>query len=107
MAASSFIDGKRSVGALYVLPETQGIGLGSKLIEKILGWHKSDENNIYLRVASYNQNAIDFYKRFGFESTDNIVVDEGNIYGNTKIPEIEMMRKASINKDCSSGIVYS
>lgn len=63
-------------------------------MQKILDWHKGDENDIYLRVASYNQNAIDFYKRFGFEQTDNLVVDEGNVYGNTQIPEIEMMRKA-------------
>lgn len=94
LAALRFIDGKRHVGALYVLPEAQGLGIGGKLMQKILDWYNGNENDIYLRVASYNQNAIDFYKRFGFEQTDTPVVDEGNVYGNTQIPEIEMMRKA-------------
>lgn len=94
LASPNYNDGKRHVGALYVLPEMQGTGVGSKLMQKILDWHNADENNIYLRVASYNHNAIDFYERFGFEQTKNYVVDEGNVYGNTQIPEIEMMRKA-------------
>lgn len=93
LAAPNFIDGKRHVGALYVLPETQGSGVGSKLMQKILEWHGSGDD-IYLRVASYNQNAINFYTRFGFGQTGNPVLDEGNVYGNTQIPEIEMVLKA-------------
>jgi predicted GNAT family N-acyltransferase len=66
-------------------------------MQKILEWHNGNENDIYLRVASYNHNAIDFYERFGFEQTDDPVIDDGNVYGNTQIPEIEMMRKARSN----------
>lgn len=93
MAAPSIIDGVRHVGAIYVLPEYQGHSIGKKLMEKVLEWHGSDDD-IYLSVASYNTNAINFYKRFRFEVTDKTIIDEGNVYGNTLIPEIEMVRRA-------------
>ena len=96
MAAPGATDSKRRIGAMYVLPETQGKGVGSQIMQKALEWHGYKED-IYLLVASYNQNAIDFYKRFGFEQTDKAVVDECHVYGNTQIPEIEMIRKASSN----------
>ena len=96
MAAPDIIDGKRRIGAIYVLPETQSKGVGSQLMQKALEWH-GDKEDIYLFVASYNQRAIDFYKSFGFEQTHRAVVDEGNVYGNTHIPEIEMIRKASLD----------
>lgn len=91
MTAPGIIDGQRRIGAIYVLPESQGKGVGSLLMQKALEWH-GDKEDIYLLVASYNENAINFYKRFGFVQTDRAVVDEGNVYGNTQIPEIEMVR---------------
>jgi GNAT superfamily N-acetyltransferase len=93
MAALGIIDGKRKIGAMYVLPEAQGKGVGSILMQNALEWH-GDKEDIYLLVASYNQNAIDFYKRFGFEQTDTPIVDEGNVYGDTHIPEIKMIKRA-------------
>ena len=92
MAAPSFIGGMRRVGALYVLPEVQGKGVGSALMQKVLEWHGTGEA-IYLAVARYNQKAIDFYKRFGFKQTRSIE-DEGDVYGGKQIPEIEMVRQA-------------
>lgn len=93
MTAPGIIDGRRKVGAMYVLPEAQGMGIGGKLMQKVLEWH-GDSEDIFLAVASYNQKAIEFYKRFGFEQTDTVIEDEGDVYGNTKIPEVEMVRKA-------------
>jgi ribosomal protein S18 acetylase RimI-like enzyme len=92
MANGTIKEGKRYLTALYVSPEEQGQGIGGKLMRNVLDWHGEAED-IYLNVASYNQNAIDFYKRYGFEQTDTPVVDEGNVYGNTRIPEIEMVRR--------------
>lgn len=90
-------DGKRRIGAIYVLPEAQGKGIGSALFKKALEWHGRDED-IYLHVASYNQNAIDFYKRHGFERTNVEIVDEAaQRNGNAPIPEIEMVLKAEQN----------
>jgi ribosomal protein S18 acetylase RimI-like enzyme len=94
MTAPGIIDGRRKVGAMYVLPEAQGMGVGGELMQKVLEWH-GDSEDIHLAVASYNQNAIDFYRRYGFEQTDTVIEDEGDVYGKTKIPEIEMVRKAS------------
>jgi ribosomal protein S18 acetylase RimI-like enzyme len=92
MAAPSFIGGMRRVGALYVLPEVQGKGVGSALMQKVLEWHGTGET-LYLAVASYNQKAIDFYERFGFKQTRSIE-DEGDVYGGKQIPEVEMVRQA-------------
>lgn len=50
---------------MYVAPEAQGKGVGSKLMNQVLDWYGRDQD-IYLEVVSYNQNAINFYKRFGF-----------------------------------------
>ncbi len=96
MTAPCIIEGKRRIGAMYVHPEIQGKGIGSQLMDKALEWH-GDQEDIYLLVASYNQKAIDFYRRYGFEQTDAAVIDEGDVYGNTHIPEIEMIRKAVID----------
>ncbi len=94
MTAPGFINGQRRIGAIYVLPEAQGKGVGSGLMRKALEWHGTTED-IYLAVASYNQNAIDFYKRFGFEPTDRAIKDEGDVFGGKQIPEIEMILKAN------------
>lgn len=93
MASATIANNKRYLSALYVSPDIQGRGIGGQLMRNVLDW-QGVAADIYLNVASYNQNAIDFYKRYGFEQTDTPVVDEGNVYGNTRIPEIEMVRRA-------------
>lgn len=57
--------GKDLVGAVYVLPEYQGQGIGKILLQKILDFLK-DSKEIWLEVATYNENAIFFYQKFGF-----------------------------------------
>lgn len=84
---------RRTIGAVYVAPEAQGRGVGSKLIDKALGLYGRDED-IFLEVVSYNQNAIGFYERFGFEKTDAVVPEEeGRPDYMTSLPQIEMVLK--------------
>lgn len=62
-------DGSGRVDALYLLAEAQGQGLGAKLMDEMLGW-LDDTKPIKLQVVEYNKHAIDFYKKYGFELTD-------------------------------------
>lgn len=94
-AAPGIMNGQRRIGAIYVLPKVQGRGIGGKLLEKSIEWHGRSED-IFLHVAKYNHNAIDFYKRHGFEQTDTEIADEPALQrGYTPIPEIEMVLKAT------------
>lgn len=57
---------RNKLGALYVLPSYQGMGVGKSLIGKALEW-LGEEKPVYLEVAEFNTGAIAFYIRFGFE----------------------------------------
>ena len=95
--APAIIEGKRRIGAIYVLPEAQGRGVGGKLLRKAIEWHGREED-IFLYVANYNQNAIEFYKKNGFVETDTKIKDEVAQLGNSKeISEIEMVLRAKSN----------
>lgn len=87
--------GKRFISAIYVAPEAQGNSIGSRLLQKVLDMYGRDQD-IFLEVVSYNQNAIDFYERFGFEKTDAVVPEEeGRPDYMKSLPEIEMVLRAN------------
>jgi ribosomal protein S18 acetylase RimI-like enzyme len=88
--APSLMDGQWRVGALYVLPEAQGLTAGSALMQAALGW-LGDGRDLYCHVAEYNDRAIRFYQRFGFEPTGRRFDDAGSPPG-ARIPELEMLR---------------
>ena len=92
--APGIMDGQRRIGAIYVLPEAQGKGVGGKLLQGAVNWHGRSED-IFLHVASYNQNAIDFYMRNGFEETGKPIKDEMAKGDEKEIPEIEMVLRAT------------
>ncbi len=52
---------------MYLLPAVRGIGLGSRLIEKCIGFaRQSGYKNIYLESMSELQKALKTYEKFGF-----------------------------------------
>jgi GNAT superfamily N-acetyltransferase len=87
-------DGKRVLGAMYVLPEAQGKGIGGKLIRKAIEWH-GFQDDIYANVISYNHDAIKFYEHFGFRKTGKELPQEVDKNGLKLLPEIEMVLKKS------------
>ncbi len=71
---------KTKIHKLYVLPETQGKGVGKQLIDFIKEIAISNQNTeIILTVNKYNK-AKDFYLKNGFEIIQEAVFDIGNGY---------------------------
>ena len=71
---------KTKIHKIYVLPQTQGTGLGKQFFELVK--EKAIENNqkaIFLNVNKYN-NAINFYTKLGFVKVKDEVIDIGNGY---------------------------
>lgn len=55
--------------AIYLLNEAKGTGVGGKLMKEFLKW--ANENKpCRLEVFSFNESAVGFYVRYGFEKTD-------------------------------------
>jgi diamine N-acetyltransferase len=52
---------------LYILYRFHGLGLGKRLMDAVLEHARANKTSVLrLRVNSQNQNAIDFYERYGF-----------------------------------------
>jgi ribosomal protein S18 acetylase RimI-like enzyme len=71
---------KTKIHKIYVLPETQGTGLGRQLFDLVKT--KAQENQqtaIFLNVNKYN-NAQKFYQKLGFTITKEEVIDIGKGY---------------------------
>lgn len=83
-----YIDGEgmQNLGAIYVLPEHQGKGVASALMQKLLEW-ADQKKPVKLGVVKYNERAKAFYRKWGFEE-----VPGEHLFGH-KLPEIFMIRK--------------
>jgi len=71
---------KTKIHKIYVLPKTQGTGMGKQLFEVVNT--KAQENQqtaIFLNVNKYN-NAQNFYQKLGFTIIKEEVIDIGNGY---------------------------
>jgi diamine N-acetyltransferase len=70
---------KTKIHKIYILPGTQGKGIGKKLISHIkdISLMKGDKF-LYLNVNRFNEKAISFYKHIGFYEAYKEVIDIGN-----------------------------
>jgi diamine N-acetyltransferase len=70
---------KTKIHKIYILPGTQGKGIGKKLISHIkdIAFLTGDKF-LYLNVNRFNENAISFYKHIGFYEAFREVIDIGN-----------------------------
>ena len=84
-------DDKNRIRALYVLPKYQKQGIGRQLINKGLQWLGTDKS-ITLEVVAYNNNAIEFYKSFGFIENGPTVNEVARLPSGKILPEIEMIK---------------
>ena len=65
---------------IYLLPETQGKGIGKKVIDEIA--ELALENNSAALVLNVNRfnSALGFYKKIGFEVVDEVNIEIGHGY---------------------------
>lgn len=64
---------------IYILPETQGKGIGKLLLDKIESFAKENHcNTLSLNVNRYNK-ALTFYQKSGFKTVleEDILLDHG------------------------------
>ena len=85
---------KNKLQTIYILPDYQGKGIGTKL------WNEANklfdpDKDTYVEVVVYNLKTISFYEKLGFKDTgrrfseDRFKMKNGSI-----LPEMEMCKKA-------------
>lgn len=93
--SSPYVDEQKRnrVGAIYILPEFHGQGIGTALMQNVFEFFPKDEP-IYLECATYNTKAFNFYRKMGFEVDENVPIGKVEIAGGEKsIPVRTMFRK--------------
>jgi ribosomal protein S18 acetylase RimI-like enzyme len=72
---------KTKLHKIYLLPSSQGKGVGKAMILEVVSRAKKvGQDSLLLNVNKYNQKAIDFYQRMGFKEIYKEVIDIGNGY---------------------------
>ncbi len=72
---------KAKLHKIYLLPAAQGKGIGKALILEVANRaREAGQKSLLLNVNKYNQKAIEFYQRIGFNEIFKEVIDIGNGY---------------------------
>ncbi len=88
-------DKESKLGAVYVLPEYQGRGIGKRLIQQGLEWLGSDKD-IILDVVTYNDKAIAIYQKLGFEKMGEPPAEDlAKLPSGKTMPEVRMVLRRS------------
>ena len=79
------------LNAIYALPGYQAQGIGTQLWSEIKTFF-DPLKDIYLGVATYNQKAIDFYSKLGFQDTGKRYTEEWTrMESGATLPEMDMV----------------
>ncbi|MEV6354055.1 GNAT family N-acetyltransferase [Streptomyces hydrogenans] len=76
-----------TLGPMYLLNHVQGQGLGDRLMAEFLDW--AGAARMCLWVTEYNEGAVRFYRRHGFEPTGDRELWQG------RLPNLRMAREAA------------
>ncbi len=85
---------ENKLAALYVLSSYHNQGIGTRLMEKVLDFLGEDKK-ITLDVTSYNTQAIEFYKKFGFIEIGPTHSKYSVLPSGKELPDIGMVRLAA------------
>lgn len=86
-------EGESYIQAIYVDLGQQGKGIGRALMGQALAWLGS-EKPVSLGVAIYNTDAIAFYKKLGFEKSDEAPESPPPLPSGKVLPIVKMVRPA-------------
>lgn len=71
---------KTKIHKIYILPETQGKGIGKKLIDFIADKATTNQNTALSLNVNRHNNAFQFYVKLGFKKIGEEDIDIGNGY---------------------------
>lgn len=93
-STTSFVseDGTQRLGSLYVDKGWYGSGVANELMQRVIDWFDSSKP-IELGVATYNERAKAFYRKWGF-----VEVPGSETLFADKIPEVSMVRKGTYDE---------
>lgn len=90
--AAKLEDELNEVCAIYLLPEFQRQGIGSKLMQATLDTFDLTIPTV-INAVVYNQKAISFYEKFGFKKNKLLPEDQGKLPNGKLLPEVELIRE--------------
>lgn len=96
-----FLCGRRdegvTLGPMYLLEQARGHGAGGRLMGEFLAWAEGEP--VLLWVTEYNDRAVRFYERYGFEATGERELWRG------RLPNMRMARSRTprVERGCPPG----